>query len=312
MNAATAIASTATPSVNPAVARALAFKRLITGSQRAQIAAQLPKGLDVERFVRTALTTVALKPELLNCTSTSLLGAIMLAAKDGLLPDGKEALIQSYNCNVADKGQPARWEKHAEYQPMVRGLINILYRTGDVALVDGVAVFERDVFEYERGDAPRIVHKPYLGLEDKGPVVAAYCIITLKNGEKKREVMTGRDIASVRAASKAPNGPGWKNWEDQFAIKAVIKRAYKQLPTDCPVLAQVIEHDNRTFDMEQDNKPAPVKVDAKPGEPSRLKAIINQAQPPLEQPVRAAQAQPAESIYFGDSTQLEECPAYDR
>jgi recombination protein RecT len=290
------------------------FKKMLTGGQREQIAAQLPQGIDVDRFIRTALTVVSMNPELLTCTSTSLMGSIMLAAKDGLLPDGKEAVIQVYNCNVAKKNCPAIWEKQAQYMPMVRGLINILYRTGDVAMVDGVAVRQKDVFEYERGDQPRIVHKPYMGADDAGPVIAAYCIIKLNNGEVKREVMNARDIAAVRSMSKSKNGPGWNNWEDQFAIKAVIKRAFKQLPTDSEDLSRVIEHDNQAmnFDLEQDTQPP--KVEHKPGQPSRLQAIINKEKPADDvTPEPQTQQQPVDEPYFGDDTpNLDECPEYDR
>lgn len=294
---------------------AAAFKNVMSGNQREQIAAQLPKGIDVDRFVRTAMTVVSMNPELLTCTMPSLMGSIMLAAKDGLLPDGKEAVIQVYNCKIKEHGKPERWEKQAQYMPMVRGLINILYRTGDIAMVDGVAVRQKDTFIYERGDSPRIVHSPYMGAEDAGPVIAAYCIIKLKNGEVKREVMNARDIAAVRSMSKSKNGPGWSNWEDQFAIKAVIKRAFKQMPTDSEDLAQVIHHDNEAmrFDLDQD-KPEPLKIEAQPGQPSRLKAIINQAQPttvePTEQPVSAKTAD--EPVYFGDDDHFGECPPYDR
>lgn len=285
-----------------------AFKKLLTGNQREQIAKQLPAGIEADRFIRTALTFVSMNPELQACTLKSLLGAIMLAAKDGLLPDGKEALIQPYNCNVAGKNQPPRWEKQAQYMPMVRGLINILYRTGGVAMVDGVAVYQKDHFEYERGDAPRIVHRPYMGAEDAGPIIAAYAVITLTNGAIKREVMTGRDIAAVRTMAKSDTG--WKKWPDQFAIKAVIKRAFKQLPTHRQ-LEQVIQHDNLQFDLEHDSSPEPLKIAAQPGQPTRLQSIINRAQ----QPAPAAQARTQsvlEPVYFGDDDPLGEAPVYDR
>lgn len=296
-----------------AVSPANAFKNVMAGTQREQIAAQLPKGIDVDRFVRTAMTVVSMNPELLTCTTSSLMGSIMLAAKDGLLPDGKEALIQLYNCKVSKPNEkPERWEKRAQYMPMVRGLINILYRTGDVAMVDGVAVRQKDAFEYERGDEPRIIHKPYMGADDAGPVIAAYCIIKLKNGEVKREVMNARDIAAVRSMSKAQNGTGWKNWEDQYAIKAVIKRAFKQLPTDSEDLSRVIEHDNQAmqFDLEQDTQP--LKVEHKPGQPSRLQAIISKDQPSKEPQPLQERTQAVEEPYFGDDINFDECPAYDR
>jgi recombination protein RecT len=279
-----------------------AFKKLLTGNQREQIAKQLPPGIEADRFIRTALTVVSMNPELLTCTLKSLLGAIMTAAKDGLLPDGKQALIQPYNCNVAGKNQPPKWEKQAQYMPMVRGLIDILYRAGGVAMVDGVAVYQKDKFEYERGDAPRIIHKPYIGADDAGPVVAAYAVVTLMNGAIKREVMTSRDIAAVRAMAKSDTG--WKKWPDQFAIKAVIKRAYKQLPTNLQ-LEQVIQHDNLQFDLEHDSSPEPLKIAAQPGQPTRLQSIINSAQP-----VQTHTQSIFEPVYFGEDEPLGE--VYDR
>lgn len=278
-----------------------AFRKNLEGGQRDQIAKQLPKGLDVDRFVRTAMTVVQMNPELLLCTPTSLFGSIMLAAKDGLLPDGKEAVIQPYNVNVARKGAPAVWEKQAQYMPMVKGLMQIMYRSGEVAMVDGVAVYEKDVFEYERGDMPRIIHKPYTGIEAPGPVVAAYVVIKLKNGEVKREVMFRRDIEAVRNASKAKDGPGWKNWYDQFAIKAVIKRAFKQLPTDSEDFDRVIQHDNDAMGFDFGDKPQALpsaqqpRIEAQPGRPSRLHSIIGQRQQPEPMPV-----DDHEPVYFGD------------
>lgn len=300
---------------NKPVSAVTGFKKMLSGSQREQIAAQLPQGINVDRFIRTAMTVVSMNPELLTCSMPSLLGSIMLAAKDGLLPDGKEAVVQVYNCNIAKKGQPAVWEKQAQYMPMVKGLLQILYRSGEVAMVDGVAVYQKDDFEYERGDQPRIFHKPYAGAEAPGPVVASYVIIKLKNGEVKREVMFRRDIEAVRNASKAKDGPGWKNWYDQFAIKAVIKRAFKQLSSDSEVFERVIQHDNDAMGFDFDQQPEPLKVEHKPGQPSRLQAIIDKTAAPAaeQQPTPQPQQQPADEPYFGDDTpNLDECPEYDR
>lgn len=278
-----------------------AFRKNLEGGQRDQIAKQLPKGVDADRFVRTAMTVVQMNPELLLCTPTSLFGSIMLAAKDGLLPDGKEAVIQPYNVNVAKKNAPPVWEKQAQYMPMVKGLMQIMYRSGEVAMVDGVAVYEKDVFEYERGDMPRIIHKPYTGTEAPGQVVAAYVVIKLKNGEVKREVMFRRDIENVRNASKAKDGPGWKNWYDQFAIKAVIKRAFKQLPTDSEDFDRVIQHDNDAMGFDFSDKPQALqgaqqpRIAAQPGQPSRLHSIIGAKSQPMPM-----QTDDHEPVYFGD------------
>lgn len=229
------------------------FRAVLEGSMKAEVAKQLPKGVDPDRFIRTTITTVQMNPELLESDRSSLFASCMQAAKDGLLPDGREATIQIYNTKVGDT-----WVKKAQYMPMVRGLIKKMYEAG-CSKIDGVAVYEKDEFTYELGDEPKISHKPYLGADDPGPVVASYAIVKLENGEVKREVMPRRDIEKVRDASKASKGPGWTNWYDQFAIKAVLKRIYKQVPGRSDEFESVINSDNEalgiTFDHESTDIP---------------------------------------------------------
>ena len=206
-----------------------------------EIAALVGGEAQARTFVRVVLTAVQQTPDLLAADRRSLLLACMKAARDKLMPDGKEAVFNIYNTKQKIDGAE-RWVPTVQYLPMVAGLIKKLYASGFVSFVDACCVYERDEFTYERGDAPRLVHRPYLGSEP-GEIVAAYVVVKLTSGETKREVMPKRDIEKVRAASKAPDGPGWKTWYDQFAIKAVIKRAYKQLPSSVE-LEQVIAADN--------------------------------------------------------------------
>lgn len=218
-----------------------------------EIAKQLPTGVDPDRFMRTVITTVTSQPELLEANRSSLFTSCMQAAKDGLLPDGREATIQIYNTKISVPGGPDQWIQKAQYMPMVRGLIKKMYEAG-CSKVDGYAVYEKDEFSFSLGDDPKILHSPYLGSDDPGPVIAAYAIVKLENGEIKREVMPRRDIEKVREASKASNGPGWKNWYDQFAIKAVLKRVYKQVPGRSDEFEKVMEADNAAMGFTFDQK----------------------------------------------------------
>lgn len=226
-------------------------------SNKVEIAKQLPTGVDPERFMRTVITTVTADPSLLECNRSSLFTSCMQAAKDGLLPDGREATIQVYNTKVMTRGQPDQWVKMAQYMPMVRGLIKKMYEAG-CTKVDGYAVYEKDDFQFELGDEPRIHHQPYMGIEDAGPVIAAYAIVKLENGEVKREVMPRRDIEKVREASKAPTGPGWTKWYDQFAIKAVLKRVYKQVPERSDEFEKLMDADNAAMGFTFDQKASDV------------------------------------------------------
>lgn len=225
------------------------FRGMLEGQMKAEIAKALPTGIDPDRFIRTIVTAVQMNPKLLDADRRSLFASCMKAAQDGLLPDGREAVLNIYNTKVKVDGRD-NWVEMVQYLPMVRGLLKVVRNSGEIAHIDAAAVYERDEFIFERGDESKLVHRPYLGEEDPGKVIAAYLVAKLSNGEVHREVMSRRDIEKVRAASKAANGPGWTTWYDQFAIKSVIKRGTKLLPQSSDRLNRIIEHDNEAMGFE--------------------------------------------------------------
>lgn len=194
----------------------------------------------VDRFKRVVLNAVSANPKLIGC-GRSLLSAAMKAAQDGLMPDGRECVLNIYNTKQKHDDGSETWEPTAQYLPMVAGLVKKLYEAG-ATYVDSAAVYERDEFIYERGDSVRLLHRPFLG-SDPGTIVAAYVVVKMSTGEIKREVMPRRDIDKIRNASKSKDKGPWVDWFDQMAIKSVIKRAYKQLPNTA-ALDNLIEHDN--------------------------------------------------------------------
>lgn len=242
---------------------------------KVEVAKQLPKGVDPDRFMRTVITTVQGNHDLLKADRGSLFNACMQAAKDGLLPDGREATIQIYRTNIGTREAP-RWVEMAQYMPMVRGLIKKMYEAG-CTKVDAAAVYEKDHFRFARGDESIIEHEPYLGMDEPGPIIAAYAIVKLENGEVKREVMPRRDIEKVRLSSKAASGPGWTTWYDQFAIKAVLKRIYKQVPGRSDEFEQLAASDNEAlgitidqFGQNAEDYTAPVRTIESDHQPSKL------------------------------------------
>jgi recombination protein RecT len=99
-------------------------------------------------------------------------------------------------------------------------------------------------------------------------------------------------------------------WEDQMAIKSVIKRAEKLLPTSSDRLARVIEHDNEAMGFESFNQrgadataltqeaSAPALTDQREAQakstlrPSRMAGIVAQAKAaqPVQEVTPAQQA----------------------
>jgi recombination protein RecT len=257
-------------------------------------------GPKTDRFIQITLNAIAHRPELLDADRQSLFIACRQAAQDGLYPDGKEAVFNVYNTKVKDKESGhERWIRKVQYLPMVRGLIKLIWETEQFTMVDAAAVYARDFFEFRRGEDPRIEHLPYAGTEDPGEIVAAYFVGKMKSGEVKREVMFRRDIERARASSKTADRGPWVEWYDQMAIKSVIHRVYKQLPS-VPEVDAVIERDVHAaiadltgpdmLDFGQQQIPAPDDTLDAPGVtiPERAPEEVVYEQTPVR-PTEAAQ-----------------------
>jgi recombination protein RecT len=194
--------------------------RLQLDKMLGQFAAVLPAHIPVERFGRVVLTAIQTTPELLNVERRSLWNACMKAAQDGLLPDGRLGAIIPFKDKK--RGPVAQW------LPMIAGIRQKVRNSGEVSTFDAHVVHEKDLFDYELGDDPHIVHRPVRG--DRGKIIAAYSIATLKGGEKSREVMWIDQIEEIRHLSRAPDSPAWTNHYGEMAKKTVAKRHAKVLP----------------------------------------------------------------------------------
>lgn len=255
----------------------------ILDNKRGEIKTLLPPDVDLAKFIGVCKTAVLNNPSIAEADHLTFFTAAAKCAQDGLLPDGKEAVFNVYNTKVKGKdGKPDQWVKKVQYLPMVGGLVKKLWASGQVTYIDAAAVYERDVFDYVRGDESKIVHKPYLGSEP-GEIIAAYLVVKLKNGETKREVMPRRDIDKVRAASKTADSGPWVTWYSEMAIKSVIKRGVKQLQLT-PDLERVIDNDNEAggfSDVATQLTPAPALEHAQSPDASTVtgNVVERQAEP---------------------------------
>ena len=246
-----------------AVAPMVALRTTITGMSN-EFQAALPAQIPVDRFIRTTITAVQMQPQLLDCDRRSLLGSMMKAAQDGLMPDGREAAMVIFRT----KDGPV-----AQYMPMVGGLLKKIRNSGELASISANVVYEKDVFDYELGDDERIIHKPHLGAE-RGAPIAVYAIAKTKDGAIYREVMSVTEVNKVRAASRAKDSGPWVTWWDEMARKTVIRRIAKRLPSSAD-LDQTLEHDNQVVGIAEQPEPAAAQVEvAKPKRASRLRAQV--------------------------------------
>ena len=221
-------------------------------------AAMLPPTVKVEAFVAALTTAVRKEPKLLAVDRLSLMIEVEKCANDGLIPDGREAVILYQKDNR--KGCLV-----ARYTPMIKGVRKVAWLYDSIVMRAEV-VYSGDKFRYCKGDHPRIEHEESL-TGDRGKRVAAYAIFTqFKDGHEyilHREVMNAAEIQKVRDISKQPNGDLWKIWTDEAWKKSVVHRAKKTVPVS-ERLEAVINRWEDNFDFNGKVEDARSKVAALP------------------------------------------------
>jgi recombination protein RecT len=219
----------------------------------------LPPHIDAERFMMTCYSAVVANPNLLNCERNSLLESAQRASVMGLNADGKEGAIVAYGSK-------------AQFMPMVDGLMKLARNSGEISKISVQVVHENDDFDYEMGDAERIVHKPKLN--GRGKIIAAYSIVHLKDGEISREVMGVDEMNVIRGRAKSRNV--WDQNEGEMYKKTVFRRHYKRLPKSTD-LDGVFDDENELYAAPEPEKT--VETEPKPkGRSSRLQDIAAKAE----------------------------------
>lgn len=194
--------------------------------RRAELVEALPRSIDAQRFIRVALTAIQRTPELAQCTPASLYAGILQAAQLGI-----EIGLQN-QAHLVPYWNAERKCYEAQFQIGYLGLRDLAERYGDIVDGDAQLVREGDVFDYELGAEPRLVHKPALG--QRGEITHAYAWARPKSGALKIAVMTREDIeahrdAFVRRKKDGSFGPAWTKTFPAMALKTVMRQLYKFL-----------------------------------------------------------------------------------
>lgn len=213
--------------------------RELLDTMQDQIQKALPKHLTPERMIRVAVTAIRANPGLLKCSKLSVAKSIIVASQLGLEPDGVtgRAYLVPYN---------NRKTGHSECQfiPGYRGLIELAYRNERVRRIQAYAVHENDDFDITLGDKPSITHKPNIR-GDRGGVIGYYAICEIKDGAPLWEYMSRPEVEDHRDRfSKAAKSGPWVSDFDAMALKTVVRKLYKWLPSSIEI-EKVIELENQ-------------------------------------------------------------------
>ncbi len=125
------------------------------------VGAALPKGIDPNRMMQTALIACMRNPALLDADRNSMLSALREAATLGLEVDG----VQGHGYLVPFYDKKSNSTK-VQFMPGYKGLIELARRSGQVVSIDARVVYEGDLFEYL---LKRIKTAGELGLQGYAP-----------------------------------------------------------------------------------------------------------------------------------------------
>ena len=188
----------------------------------------LPAHLTKEKLMRYTLMSYKKLPKLLECDIGSMFGAILECAQLGLEPHtalGQAYILPFYNTKKA--------KHYATFVVGYKGLVELFYRTGQIASIRATEVYDKDEFDYDNG-TDFITHRPYQGdYADRGPITHYYARIKFINGGSCFEVMTASqmDWHKIKYCPSAKySTSAWQTDPAAMGAKTVLKKLGKYVP----------------------------------------------------------------------------------
>jgi recombination protein RecT len=208
--------------------------RMTLESAKASMLAVLPKHLTPDRLIKVALVAASKNPELLACSTQSILQCVMLGAELGLEAGGPLGHLYLI---------PFRDNKRGTMicTPIIgyQGLVELVHRTGRLLSIEAHVVHEHDKYGVKFGRELELWHTPELD-EDPGRPKFVYALANLKGGGQQAVVMTVSEIEKIRGRSRAGRSGPWVTDWDEMAKKTALRRLSKLLPKSTE-LARALE-----------------------------------------------------------------------
>ncbi|MBR8025194.1 recombinase RecT [Burkholderia cenocepacia] len=205
-------------------------------SQKATLAAVLPRHVSPDRMLKIALGALRTTPKLMECTVESLMGAVVQCSQLGLEPN--TPLGHAYLIPFEKKKKVGgEWvTEKVETQIVIgyKGLIDLARRSGQVVSIAAHAVYEHDHFDYAFGLNEKLEHKP--AMSARGRVIAFYAVAKLVGGGHAFEVMSAEQVNEIRDASqnykfaRDKEKTVWGQHYEEMGRKTVLRRLFKYLP----------------------------------------------------------------------------------
>ena len=255
-----------------------------------------------DKFIRTAQLAVTMNPDIAKCDKLTVLNACMKAAGDGLVLDGREAALVTFNVKQKD----GSYKPTAQYMPMLTGIIKRVRNSGEISKINAYIVRQNDKFKIKLGLDPNIEHEP--NYDNPGKPIGAYAIARFKDGLDDFEYMPFADIEAIRNRSRSPEKGPWKSDWEEMAKKTVMRRLAKRLPMSSELIDMVRRVDE-AYDL---NAPEPeTTIDEETGEITETpapKKPRGRAAAKLNEQAAAADTQPQGEVMDAQYEEVDEGP----
>lgn len=198
-------------------------------SMEAQFQLAMPKGAEATQLIRDAMTAIRQTPKLQQCEPQSVLGSLMTCAQLGLRPGvlGHAWVLPFWDY----KDRVNKAQLVIGYQ----GLVDLAYRSGQIASLSARTIFENDAYTVEYGLEEKLVHTPLMN-GSRGNPVAYYAVVRLANGGSTFIVISHDEMLQYRedhATAKTKEGRIVGPWRDNFegmAHKTCLRQLSKYMP----------------------------------------------------------------------------------
>jgi recombination protein RecT len=190
----------------------------------------MPAHVTQKKVFQVLSSTINNNPQLLVCSTRSVLESVMRCVALGLTPSDIDGLGQ---CWIIPYG------KTATFVMGYKGALELARRSGQIRDVKTSAVYVGEAFSHTAGSNESISHIPNYTLDRSAEMLThVYVIVRLVNGGIHMEVMGKSEIDAIRNASQAykyATSKGIKNtpWVTDYeamARKTIINRIKPYLP----------------------------------------------------------------------------------
>ena len=243
-----------------------------------------------EEMVALVMTQLRRNAALLECSGASILGSVFEASQLRLRFD-----------SVLGHAYLVPFKREATLIVGYRGMITLATRAASVSAVWARTVYERDRFDVEEGDKPRLSHRPTMG-RDRGNPVAAYGCFRMKDGFIRTRIIPWWEILEIRdkiLSRRRSSDTPWKSDIEPMAWKTAIRRELKYVPLAAADLRAVVR--DEYIDAGVTANMATVATEAV--EAGEIDAEIVESVPAIDEPEApsdAPETDPTDSASGGD------------